>query len=245
MEQAGFPHLHERYLLGELSGEDRRDFEAHALGCPECAEEVATGSEFIEAARRVLHKRTQEFAGPPVLGAAPTLPRDPWWRRLWPGGARGAWIPRLAVVASVPLAAIVLYQSTVLVPRLQGEIRRRDQPGALSPVTLRPPTRGPKQAVHLDPQDHRLVLAVGPMDVAPGQPLEVGIARGDGTAVLPDFKVAASRLAGEPLQIVLPTAVLGPGEYEVVVRAVREQAPPAPLQVWRFEFSISRGEHVE
>ena len=37
---AKITHAVERYFLGELSGAEAEDFEAHYFDCPECAEEV-------------------------------------------------------------------------------------------------------------------------------------------------------------------------------------------------------------
>ena len=247
MEQAGFPHLHDRYLMDELSESDRRAFEAHTLECPACADEVVTGSQFIEAARTVLRRRTQEFVGPVVergaAGAPAATEAVSWRRRLWPGGARGRWIPRMVALAGVPLLAAVAYQGAVVIPRLEGELTRRDQPAALTPITLRPPTRGPKQEIVLQPQDHRLVLAVGPLDAGGAARLEVGVRRADGTPLVPAFVVQSPPLAGEPLQIVLPTSPLIPGEYEVVVQAVGEQGTRDPFKVRRYPFSIVRRPH--
>jgi anti-sigma factor RsiW len=39
--------LVEKYLLGELSGADREDFEQHIFDCAICFEEVKTGQAFI------------------------------------------------------------------------------------------------------------------------------------------------------------------------------------------------------
>src|SRR5260370_42341234 len=51
----------ERYLLGELTGEDREGFEEHYFMCPECAEDVRALTVFAANAKAVFR---QEAAGP-------------------------------------------------------------------------------------------------------------------------------------------------------------------------------------
>jgi hypothetical protein len=41
----------EQYLLGELSGPEREEFEEHFFGCPKCVEALETGTGFINDAR--------------------------------------------------------------------------------------------------------------------------------------------------------------------------------------------------
>ena len=41
----------ERYLLGELTGEERDSFEAHFFTCQDCAEDVRLTSRFVEASK--------------------------------------------------------------------------------------------------------------------------------------------------------------------------------------------------
>lgn len=48
--------LAEGYLLGELTAEQREQYEEHYFGCSECAEEIRWGAMFLANARRVLWK---------------------------------------------------------------------------------------------------------------------------------------------------------------------------------------------
>ena len=47
-----------RYLLGELSEEERNAFEEHFFGCSECARDVREGSAMIDSIRSEKQKRT-------------------------------------------------------------------------------------------------------------------------------------------------------------------------------------------
>ncbi|HTC94663.1 MAG TPA: zf-HC2 domain-containing protein [Terriglobales bacterium] len=48
--------LAEGYLLGELTTEQREQYEEHYFGCPGCVEEIRWGAMFLANARRVLWK---------------------------------------------------------------------------------------------------------------------------------------------------------------------------------------------
>jgi hypothetical protein len=46
----------ERYLLGELRGLAREEFEEHFFGCPECVEALEMGIGFMKNARAVFNQ---------------------------------------------------------------------------------------------------------------------------------------------------------------------------------------------
>lgn len=46
----------EQYLLGELSGPEREEFEEHFFRCPECVEALETGAGFMQNARAVFRE---------------------------------------------------------------------------------------------------------------------------------------------------------------------------------------------
>jgi anti-sigma factor RsiW len=60
----------EQYLLGELSGPEREEFEEHFFGCPECVEALEMGTGFMNNARAV-------FKEDRVV--RPAEQREPWW----------------------------------------------------------------------------------------------------------------------------------------------------------------------
>ena len=53
-EQAVSGQIAERYLLAELSHEERESFEGHYFDCPACFEQVQLGAEFLRHSRDVL-----------------------------------------------------------------------------------------------------------------------------------------------------------------------------------------------
>ena len=78
----------EQYLLGELSGPEREEFEEHFFDCPECVEALEMGAGFMQNARAV-------FEEDRAFG--PTRQKVPWnwafWTgwRLAPAAAMAGW----------------------------------------------------------------------------------------------------------------------------------------------------------
>lgn len=102
--------LIERYLLNEMTEEDRGGFEEHYFSCPTFAQELVSAAKFIENARRPL-----EALETGVNGSAPPPPR--WWDR-WLAAA-----PKPALAgACVCLAAAVAWQNlaTTAEPEVTG-----------------------------------------------------------------------------------------------------------------------------
>jgi hypothetical protein len=182
----------DRYLLGELSEQERDQWEAHAFECATCAEEVRLGAALIEGARRA--RRTSE-----------ERPGLAWLRAPWPAAARAT-----AAVAGA-LLLVSGYQGLVALPRLRSEIAAQDRPRVITPTALRPATRGavaqgPTVTVSPD-QRHALVT------VLPEGPDVTGyrarVLTPTEAVVVPPFDVPAR----DPLYLQLPVAHLVPGPY--------------------------------
>jgi hypothetical protein len=53
-DQAVSSQAVERYVLGELSGDERESFEGHYFDCPDCFQQIQLDSQFLAHAREVL-----------------------------------------------------------------------------------------------------------------------------------------------------------------------------------------------
>jgi hypothetical protein len=103
--------LTERYLLDELQGDAREEFEEHFFDCSECAMDVRAGSEFVETSKFILEQPAEEVA------SARNTSRQPASRSWF------AWLrPQFAAAALALLIAMVGYQNLVTVPRLRGAL---------------------------------------------------------------------------------------------------------------------------
>lgn len=79
----------ERYLLGELNDAERDAYEDHYFECPECAEELLCGTEFMHYAREVFKEDTEQeaVAQSRLHQVAPAVYSRPFWMRAMPVGA--------------------------------------------------------------------------------------------------------------------------------------------------------------
>jgi hypothetical protein len=119
----------ERYLLGELTGDSRDQFEDHMFGCVECAADVKQGVLFLETARQELKagQRLSTNGSPEVLRRTVTP-----LSRLWQ--------PRFLAGALAACLALIVYQSAIVFPRLRSEaaiqVAEEKMPTILTPLML-------------------------------------------------------------------------------------------------------------
>ena len=105
--------LTERYLLNELEGEQRDEFEEHFFECSECALDIRAASEFVESSKLVLSQPGEEAA--PVVRGSHERGQRGWW----------AWLrPQFVGVALALLIAVIAYQNLVTLPQLRGALRQ-------------------------------------------------------------------------------------------------------------------------
>jgi len=193
----------ERYLLGEMTEQERDAFEAHYFDCAECAEDVRTAALMTGGAR----------AG--LIGAPRVVPFEPRTTARRPSRFSVA----LPWAVAATLAVAVGYQSVTRgtgVPTLTA-------PVALDPITLRPASRGEDAVVTLPPSGGAvtLALAIGGTNA--------GVAAGTASAVQYTLRTAASSTVasgsvaspqpGAPLLLLVPANLLTPGEHYVLVLA--------------------------
>jgi hypothetical protein len=193
----------ERYLLNEMPEIERFAFEEHYFDCADCAEDVRAAAAMRDGIKAGPLADAIPAAGPVV----PFLPARPANR----------WRPAIALpwAAAATLAVALGYQS--LGPGGEGA---RLQVQALTPVTLRPDSRGAIPVVALPPGPGGVTLA---LDVAgaSGDALtyELKAAAGD---VVASGRVAAPR-PGAPLLLLIPSWTLTPpAQYSLAVRGAAD-----------------------
>jgi hypothetical protein len=102
----------ERYLLHELTPEQRDEFEEHLFDCRDCALDVRAAARFIEQGKAVL----AEIPAAAQLPVPAPLPPPPVWIH---------WLrPALVVPALAALLMVVAYQNLVTYPQLQQALNR-------------------------------------------------------------------------------------------------------------------------
>jgi anti-sigma factor RsiW len=199
----------ERYLLGEMPELERYAFEEHYFSCLECAEDVRTAGLMRDGAKAGLIDQGARPAASPAVDASAT--------RAWRPSVVLPW----AVAAT--LAITVGYQ-TYRVPQPRFEAQ------ALSPITLRPASRGAEPVVPLAPGASAVTLAVELTSAEPGE--LVFELRTSGTAAVSSGRVQPPP-PGAPLMLLIPVWTLTPGEHYILT--VRHAASGSPAGEFRFE----------
>jgi hypothetical protein len=191
-EQAVSTLASERYLLDEMAEPEREIFEEHYFACTACADDVRTGALMGDGAR----------AGLLADSVSRVVPFQP---RRWYQSTALPW----AIAAS--LAVVAGYQTLVMVPGS----RPLNEPLALTPITLRPASRGQEPGITIG-KDSVVTLAVDTSASAPAGDLSYDLRTAAGAQVLSGQ--AGAPPAGAPLLLLVPARALkDPGGYVLSV----------------------------
>ena len=204
-QQAMEQHATERYLLREMSAEERHAFEEHYLDCAECLEAVTFGTEFLEAGRQVAQEMRQEDRNP--------VPAPSWRERMVP--LLSGWLhPASALVFALLLCFVGLsvYQMVVL-EKQKNTIAQLKAPKQELRFVLREQTRSADniQVVRV-PRESQLQLVV---EFTPDSKFNAY-----GAEIVADSKVISSfqsETTATPMTVSIPAQALAPGRYTVVI----------------------------
>ena len=190
----------ERYLLNEMTEQERFEFEAHYFDCVDCAEDVRLGDQIRQEAKRA--GATMDVAT--VADRPATVLTSPrWWRRPM---VAAPW----AVAAT--LALVASYQSLVTVPGL------RVSPQALEPVMLRGATRGAATTVTIVPGQRFVALSADVLTTPQSSALRYEILDSNRQSVTSGQ--APARSSGAPMLLLVPVDELQrAGRYTLMLRA--------------------------
>jgi anti-sigma factor RsiW len=187
----------ERYLLEEMTPDERDAFEAHFFSCAECADDAREAAAMREGVRGGL-----------LPTARASLERGDGARVIPMRPAAARWRSSVALPwAAAALLAVGLGYQTVAGPRPQlGSF-------ALTPATLRPASRGQEAVVSPGP-GAILTLAVD-LGGAPFEgDIQYELARADGKTVTSGS--APPPLPGAPLLLMVPNTTLTGSERFVL-----------------------------
>ncbi|MGB7467272.1 MAG: hypothetical protein WBW14_30595, partial [Candidatus Acidiferrum sp.] len=96
-------HAAEKYVLGELSADQRDAYEEHYFDCAECAEDVKATLTFVTAGREVFREEP-----------APVAPKELAPRSRWTSWLR----PMIAIPAMAVLLLVIGYYSRTSKPQI-------------------------------------------------------------------------------------------------------------------------------
>jgi anti-sigma factor RsiW len=198
----------ERYILGEMSPDERDAFEEHYFACTECAADVRAAAQLRANAREVLSQ--------PNALAEDHRRRFPWWdvRSLVP------------ITASLVLLAVVVFQS-----------RQAGAPIAAVPYSIKETTRaaGDIRRIPAATRVFALTFDLPPVGdkAAPTRVYECRILDARGEIVATPSVQATER--AESLTVVLNRSHLAAGEYTITVR---DPGGPAQATIPEYKFIL-------
>ena len=217
----------ERYLLGELNGDLREQFEAHYFSCADCARDVVAGATFVDAARDVLTTN----AAPQAVPQRPIAQPRRWFDFLLR--------PAFAAPAMAVLFVAAVFQTTVVIPHMRATIADATQPRVLSWSSLiaQNSRGGEGQTIHAPSNgSFGLFLDIPPEKHFPAYTCDFETESGS-----PEFSLPVSAAqAATTLQLLIPSTRLGPGKHLLVVRGTesRTASSASSTEVARFEFTL-------
>jgi hypothetical protein len=198
----------ERYLLRQMTDQERMAFEDHYLDCAQCLEAVTLGADFLDAGR--------ELAEEGRFNQPTPVPAHQGWFGLWQSLRQP--IPALAMAAAVCLAVLGVYQQTKissqqnLIAELKAprqEVRyvlKSEQRSGSGPGVLRVPRRS------------ELVLEVEftPKPIYKSYRVDVVSAA---NVIVYSFPFS-STAAGESVMVPVSAEILAPGRTTLLVKGV-------------------------
>jgi len=214
----------EQYVLGELTGDEREQYEEHFFTCQECALEVRMSAAFLNNAKEVFarEKDLVRSPGPQARG----------WFDLF-------LRPAFALPALALLALVVTYQSTIVIPRLKTSIAEATAPQVIpafslltensrggNPRTIHAPQNKPF-SIYLDiPPDKRFLSYNCELQTESGKT---------------EFAVRVpAEEAKDTVQLLIPASRLQPGNHTLVIRggAAAQGSGVAEPEIAKYKFDL-------
>src|ERR1700683_3538358 len=215
----------ERYLLGELSGDLRDQFEDHFFTCADCKQDIEAGAVFVDGAREVLGHENDES---PIH--RPARPKSRGW-------LANLLRPAFAGPVFAILLIFAVYQNTVVIPRMKSALSQARAPQVLPWFTLIASNSRGREPVTIPVRPNSvfaLFVDIRPEKQLPSYPPDVETESG---AVEFSLDVPADQAAAT-LQLLVPSSRLSPGKQVLVVHGVGplQAGSTSQVEVGRYPF---------
>ena len=223
-DQALKMHAAERYLLDELSAAERNDFEEHYFVCAKCADEVHSAFAFADNCKSVFMEETHT---PRRLSNLRVLLRP----------AATAFLPAAAAL----LLCVTIYQSTLVIPRLQNELARATQPRVVPGVVAKSATRSEDPVVEVSERDQFVQVTLDILDINRPTPTSSYTCEIFDKAGKLQFVVRAPVPAnGGSLNLLLPATRLEPERYVARVKPSSGTDSTSEPNLVEYSFVVKR-----
>jgi hypothetical protein len=223
----------ERYLLNELTPDEREAFECHLFECPECALDLRSGAVFVEEAKTQLPELTSALPTPAASRSSKSGVTRKWWLCLLQ--------PAFAAPAFATLLIVFGYQNLVTYPALRATA---NQPRLLAWAPLHGATRGGAHQTITADRRHGVAL---PVDLPP-QPIMGAYASYAFDLYDPQGKLAWTGLAAanageagdsQQLSLVIPGAMLRNGTYTIAVAGIAAHGERTEIDRYVFDLRLT------
>lgn len=208
----------ERYLLDEMSEEDRQTYEEHYFECETCADDLRVATAMLQGAKEGF---ASSAAGRVVsIAADRSADRTTAWYR----SAALPW------AAAATLAVVAGYESLWVVPSL----RQSTSPLVLTPQPLRPQSRGAETVIPIDAQGGPTTLAIEVNEPPQAGEVTYDLSSTDGRHIVSGRAPAPA--PGSPLLLLMPSwTLVGPMHY---ILSVHDAAGTGRL-LGEYRFAVS------
>jgi Putative zinc-finger len=221
----------ERYVLGELSGDLRAQYEEHYFGCPECAEDLKLAALFVENTRAVVESELATIASHAPVAAEGKPSSSGWFA--------GLLRPSFAVPFFALLLLFAGYQNLIVIPHLKSA-----EP-SISPQTL--PSYSLITANSRGGEPPTITVSANKpfslyIDIPPEKQFPLYLCEFVNASGATEYSLNISgQEAQNSVQLLIPPVTLKPGSYAVVVRglATPEVAASSGTEIARYPFTLA------
>lgn len=222
----------EKYLLNELTEEERSQYEEHFFDCQECAEDLKSAAVFIANVKPVLAETAvAQTAVERVDTRDREPPRNRWLAFFWP-------LPAGAAAAALVLIGTTSYLAVFEVPHLRRELGEATAPQA-APWHFLSVSRSEPPVVRVSKRTRVVGLTLSKSSEASFAYYRCEVREPSGRVLTSAVLLAPPR--GDELNVVIPTASLRPGAYELVLHGLESASGPVVAPDFsRYPFTVER-----
>ena len=221
----------ERYVLGELSGDLREQYEEHYFGCSECAEDLKLAAAFVENTRAVLESEPATVASRAPVAAERKPSSSGWFA--------GLLRPSFAVPVFALLLLFAGYQNLVVIPHLKSAAPSIAPQTLPSYSLLASNSRGGEPLAITVPANKPFSLYI---DIPPEKQFPLYVCELVNASGATEYSLNISgQEAQNSVQLLIPPATLKPGNYAAVVRglATPESGDSTGTELARYPFTLA------
>jgi hypothetical protein len=215
----------EQYVLGELAGSARDEFEEHFMTCLECADDMRAVAVLIDNAREVLRQQPARESTATVI-----VPRRQGW-------LAALFRPVIVAPALVALLGVAGYQRLVVIPRMESALSKADAPSSIESFSLLGGSARGQASVPVvvrRGEPFTLYVDIPPEPAFPLYTLDVESAKGAFEFSLP----VSAEQAKNTVEVFVPASRLAPGDYAMVIHGSQAQNTSSGVEVGRVRFSV-------